>query len=343
MNQQSYPFISLILPCRNEELFIENCIKSILENNYQPDRMELLIIDGLSVDNTVNIAKKFINNSKGIEVKIFTNPKKYFPSAVNIGIKEAKGEYIVILGAHAVYDKNYFSACIETAIRTNADNTGGIIVTDGVNKTFIGQAITQVLSNPFGVGNSMFRIGSARETEVDTVFGGCYKKEVFEKIGLFNENLISSSDMEFNIRLKKNGGKIILNPTAKVTYYTRTDFIKFISNNFRNGYWAIYPLRFVKHIPVSKRHFIPLFFFWFVTLGGILSFYSSFIKSIYFILLLIYFILAVAFSLRYFKKNPLFVVVMPFLFFLLHYIYGLGSTVALVKILFSKRHIGKDK
>ncbi len=332
MQYEALPLITLILPCRNEELFIENCINSILENDYPADKIELLIIDGLSNDKTLDIAKKYINNDKGVKIKILENPGKFFPIAVNIGIVDSKGEYIFILGAHAVYDRKYFSGCIETAIRTKADNTGGILITDGLNKTFIGKAITFVLSNSFGVGNAKFRTGAVAEREADTVFGGCYKKEVFEKYGLFNENLISSSDMEFNVRLRRNGGKIILNPTVKATYYTRTDFLKFVRNNFRNGYWAIYPIKFVKYIPVSLRHLIPLFFFGGITLGLVLSFYSDFIKYLYLIILFIYIHLGVIFSLKYAKKNPLFVLIMPFLFFLLHYIYGLGSSFALIKL-----------
>lgn len=337
MHNELLPFITLILPCRNEELFIENCINSILENDYPSDKTELLIIDGLSTDKTVDVATQYINNNKGVEIKIISNPKKYFPAAVNIGINNSKGDYIFILGAHAVYDNKYFSSCIETAIRTKADNTGGILVTDGLNKSFVGKAITLALSNSFGVGNATFRTGAIDEREADTVFGGCYKKEVFEKFGLFNENLISSSDMEFNVRLRRNGGKIILNPTVKATYYTRTDFLKFVRNNFRNGYWAIYPIKFVKYIPVSIRHLIPLFFFLGISSGLVLSFYSELIKYFYLIMLFIYIHLGVIFSLKYTKKNPLYVLIMPFLFFILHYIYGLGSTIALIKLATSRK------
>ncbi|HRS53339.1 MAG TPA: glycosyltransferase family 2 protein, partial [Bacteroidales bacterium] len=310
------PYISLILPCHNEEIFIEKCINSILENEYPSEKIELLVIDGLSTDNTVNIVKKYID--KHIKIKIFTNHKKYFPAAVNIGINNSKGDYIFILGAHAVYHKNYFSKCIETALRTNADNVGGVLITDGLNKSIIGKGITIVLSHPFGVGNSTFRTGSNKEIEVDTVFGGCYKKEVFKNIGLFNENLISSSDIDFNKRLKKNNGKIILNPSIQATYYTRTNFKKFIINNFRNGFWAVYPIKFVDYIPVSARHFIPFFFFIGITIGLFLIPFSNIIKNIYLTTICIYFLITILISLKYIFKNPLYLFILPFLFFTLH-------------------------
>ena len=330
------PFISLILPCYNEELFIEKCIESIIQNDYPHDKIEILIIDGLSKDNTVRKAESIIENNSDISIRLLSNIKKTFPCAVNLGVKSARGDLIMILGAHAVYDKTYISKCAESLIKYDVDNVGGILKTEGLNKNAMGKSISNVLSSKFGVGNSDFRTGTDKIKEVDTVFGGCYKKAVFEKIGLFNENLTSTSDMDFNIRLKRAGGKILLVPTIIVTYFTRNNFRKFNSNNWRNGYWAIYPMRFVNYLPVSIRHLIPLIFIFGILSGTMLSFLSQIFLIIFLSVLLLYLIFAILFSVQFIKKGFYNIFLMPFLFFLLHITYGSASFWAGLKVIVYK-------
>ncbi|MBU1798022.1 MAG: glycosyltransferase family 2 protein, partial [Bacteroidetes bacterium] len=221
--------ISILLPTHNEELFIEKSLNSLLKNDYDKNMFEILVIDGMSTDKTLEITnRKHINDSR---IKIISNDKIIFPAAINLGIKHAKGDIIVIVGAHAKYPKNYLTECVNGLNKYKADNVGGILETRSLKTTTLSKLIIASLSSSFGVGNSTFRVGSAEAIEVDTVFGGCYRKEVFDKYGNFNENLISSSDMEFNKRITKAGAKIILLPWIKVIYYTRTKFINFIKNN----------------------------------------------------------------------------------------------------------------
>ena len=148
---------------------------------------------------------------------------------------------------------------------------------------------------------------------------------MFEKIGLFNENLISSSDIEFNKRLRNTGGRILLDPEIKATYYTRSTFRKFIRNNFRNGFWIIYPLKFVRHIPVSLRHFIPLIFILGLAGSLVLSLLFPVVFWLFPGILIIYFLTGFYFSLKTISYGFFFFLVLPFLFFLLHVSYGLGS------------------
>ena len=256
MNQ---PFVTIIIPSRNEEKFISDCLDSFIENDYPKEKLEILVVDGASIDNTRKIV--FGYEKKYNYIRLLDNPLKIFPTAVNLGIKASKADFILIAGSHARYKKDYVSKCIYNSFKYNANNVGGILITIAIEDNFISEAITIVLSSRLGVGNSVFRTGSNKVIEVDTVFGGCYKREVFDKIGYFNENLISTSDYEFNKRLRRNGGKIYLNPEIKAYYYTRTSLKRFLSNNFRNGFWSIYPLAFVNYLPVSLRHLIPLFFF----------------------------------------------------------------------------------
>ncbi|MDD5571498.1 MAG: glycosyltransferase family 2 protein [Bacteroidales bacterium] len=330
IDSSKHSFVTIVIPFRDEEKFIAKCIDSVLENDYPRESMEIILVDGLSTDNSVNIINDYIK--KHSFIKVIENKNKIFPCAVNIGYKASKGDYLIILGAHAVYEKDYISKCIETSLQYSADNAGGVLTTVGLNEDFIGKSISYVLSSSFGVGNSTFRTGCDTVKEVDTVFGGCYKRSVFEKIGLFNEDLVSSSDMDFNVRLRKNGGKIILSPSIKATYYTRTSFKKFLKNNFRNGFWAVYPMRFVDYIPVKLRHFVPLLFL-LGLLGGTLI---SLVLPLFCFLLtgaiFLYFLTAYIFSMKFMSNGFLYFLFLPFLFFILHVTYGVGSFVALVKV-----------
>jgi glycosyltransferase involved in cell wall biosynthesis len=324
------PFISILIPCYNEELFIEKCLDSLIANDYQADRKEFIVIDGLSTDNTIGILKKY--SLRFTNIKVLTNPKRVFPVAVNMGIREAKGDYIFIMGAHAEYPVNYLSKCIECSVKFNADNVGGILNTIPSGESVIGKLISIVLSNPFGVGNSKFRTGTDVVTEADTVFGGCYRKEVFEMYGFFTEDLISTSDYEFNTRIKRQGAKIILDPEIIVNYYTRSSLISFIKNNLRNGYWAIFPIAVSKSIPVSLRHFVPLVFTLAIISLVLLSFNWPLFLFVLFGILGVYFISGLYFSINKIEYKYYFLPVLSVLFLILHLSYGIGSLWGLIRV-----------
>lgn len=319
----TYPFVSVILPCRNEKRFINECLTSLLKNNYPQGKMEILVIDGVSTDGTLEMVESVSHQNPA--VKILSNPARIFPSAVNTGIRNSSGEYILIAGAHATYPEDYILQCVKSSIDHDADNSGGILETLPIHKSFIADVITRVLSNPFGVGNSKFRTGSEEITETDTVFGGCYKKSVFERWGLFNENLVSTSDYEFNRRIKKEGAKIILIPSIKIKYYTRSTISAFMKNNFRNGYWAIYPFAFTSHIPVSLRHMVPLFFSLTMILLASLSFFIEEALLLLLFTSLIYLIASFYYAFNSPGKKVPYTLVMPLFFIGLHFSYGLGS------------------
>jgi len=319
----NYPLITLILPTKNEEFYIENCLNSLIKCDYDFNKIEILVIDGLSTDRTIEIVNSYI--SKYPFIRLLSNPGKTFPCAVNIGFKQSKGEAIFILGAHAYYDSKYLIKCTKNLFELGADNVGGVLNTLGTNKSLVGNGITIILSEPFGVGNATFRTGSDKIMEVDTVFGGCYRRDVIDRIGYFNENLVSSSDMDFNTRLRKAGGKIFLLPEIKATYYTRSTFKNFLRNNIRNGYWVIYPIRFLSYVPFSFRHFVPLIFLLLIIIGLFLSFFSQIFIYFLIVLFSVYFLTALIISSKYVKQSILNLVLLPFLFFTLHIAYGIGS------------------
>ncbi len=335
--ENNLPLISIIIPCRNEEKFIGRCLDSIVEQDYPKENLEVLVVDGMSEDRTRRVITQY--SQKYPFIKLIINERKITPSALNIGIRSAKGEIIVRMDAHAVYENRYISKCVKYLSEYNVDNVGGMMITLPQQDTFVGKVIVSVLTSRLGVGNSDFRIGVKQPKETDTVFCGCYKKEIFERIGYFDENLLSSQDIEFNIRLKRSGGKIMLFPDIISYYYTRSDLLSFFRNNFRNGFWAIYPMKFVKHIPVRTRHFIPLIFVSGLFGNLILSFFSPIFIYIFLIIVAPYLLINFYFSSKIAiqKKDFRYFFVMPLVFVTLHISYGLGSVWGVIKLLLPRK------
>src|SRR6185436_20723054 len=151
-------------------------------------------------------------------VRVIENPRRITPTALNLGIDAATGDFIIWMSAHNHYDAGYIESCVRWALRTGADNVGGVIAAEPRENTLFGRSITIALAHPFGNGGSKFRTSVAEPVWADTVFGGCYRREVFDKVGLFNEDLVRGQDFEFNVRLHRAGLRTLLVPTIRSTY-----------------------------------------------------------------------------------------------------------------------------
>lgn len=324
--------ISIVIPCRNEEKYIEDFLESVLANDYPKELTEIIIVDGNSIDKTRIILDRFVERFPII--KVLKNEKGTTPSALNIGFKNATGDYIIRLDVHSLIPKNYFSELIKYAQELNADNIGTVVFTDVKVRNLISYSIKKVLSNKFGVGNSHFRIGIEEIKEVDTVPFGCFKKEIFNKIGFFNKYLDRDQDIELNKRIKKYGGKIFLIPNISSTYFARDNYSGFALNNFSTGMWNILTIYVTKRIgSMSLRHLIPLLFILSLILPAIFSYLIpelmiisilSFISYICLILLVSFIILD--------KTTTVFHLITAFV--ILHFSYGIGSLIGLFRINF---------
>lgn len=251
--------ISVIIPCRNEEKYIGKCIDSIFEQDYPKENFDLYIVDGKSTDKTKEIVQEFCKKEKNIH--LLDNPDKTAPFAMNIGIRKSKGDIIIRLDAHSSYSTNYISTLSKKLVELNADNVGCVCNTDVLNKTPKTLAIKEVLSSPFGVGNSSFRTGVEKITETDTVPFGCYRRDVFERFGYYNTELTRNQDIELNKRIKAAGGKIYLIPDVLCKYYARETFSDIARNNYDNGLWNILTVKITRNFSsLSLRHFVPLIF-----------------------------------------------------------------------------------
>lgn len=324
------PLVSVLVPTYNEEKYIASCLETLLEQDYPKERLEIFVIDGNSVDNTKKIANSFNNYFSSFY--LLNNPNKIVPFALNIGIKEAKGDVIIRIDAHSRYPKNYISSLVKKLYELNADNVGGVWNTIPGDSSTKALSIAIAASHPFGIGNSLHKIGTDTIIETDTVPYGCYRKEVFNRIGLFDEDLVRNQDDEFNGRLIKNGGKIYIIPDVVIDYYARTTYEKSAKMFYQYGLFK--PLVNKKlGYPATIRQFFPLVFLLGLILGLGLSFVSSVLFAIYITVILFYLALSIAFSLISSVKNRrmLLILYLPYVFFIIHISYGFGYLIGLVK------------
>lgn len=324
-------YISVVMPVYNEEKYIKNCIESLLLQDYPKNLMEWIFVDGMSSDNTVELIKKYKERYPEM-IKILANPNKTVPYAMNIGIKEAKGKFIVRLDAHADYSKDYISKCVYYLETTDADNVGGVAETK--SKGFVGNAIAKMLSSRFGVGNSDFRT-NGESGYVDTVPFGAFRKEVFEKWGGYDERLTRNQDNEMNYRIRNNGGKVYLSSDIKLSYYCR-DSIKGISNMaLKNGMWNVITMKLCPG-SMGLRHFIPLMFLLSIIVLPILSIFVHPFALLFAIEMCLYLLLDCYFSGKQADGIKEFLLLL-ILFPIFHITYGAGSLKGLLK-LFSKEY-----
>lgn len=314
--------VSIVCPLYNEELFIERCIQSILAQDLPREQWELLLVDGGSTDQTRTLIAPYQKEHSNI--RLLDNPNRIVPYAMNIGIRAAKGEYICRIDAHADYPMNYISTLLSYMNSLpDATNVGAACITRPRSESDKARAIAAVLSDKFGVGGSAFRLGVNKVTETDTVPFGFFRREVFDKVGLYDERLTRNQDIELNKRIKQSGGKIYLVPDVTCTYYARDTYSALARNNYANGKWNILTVFYTKSFrSLGFRHFVPLLF--------VISLVTGITIPIY---LLIMSVIALRLSMQ---KGLRFGYVL-WAYVVLHISYGTGSLVGLLQLPLRKR------
>lgn len=324
--------MSIVIPARQEARFIGRCLDSIIANDYPEDRLEVLVMDGMSTDRTPDIVADYSRRYPWI--RLVANPKMITPAAFNIGVKASRNDLLMILGAHATVAPDYVRRCVDGLLSSGADNVGGAIHTIPQTHSWMSGAIASALSHSFGVGNSVFRKHVTRPQWVDTVYGGCYRRTLFDRLE-FDERIIYSEDIEFNLRLRHLGGRILLLPDIVSWYYARSTVGSFWRINIRNGQWAIIPLVLSPVVPMRLRHFVPLIFvssllgsFVLTVLGHGLGLAA--LMTIVAAYLTDSLIAAIDITLR--RRDAAYLLKMPFAFAVLHFGYGIGSIMGIARI-----------
>lgn len=327
--------LSVIVPIYNEEKYISKCIDSILEQDYPKNDLEVILVDGMSTDKTREIVAEY--TAKYPFIRLIDNPKKIVPYAMNSGIQASKGDIIIRLDGHVEYPNNYFSALVKNLKALDADNVGALCETLPCGSSAKELAIAEALSSSFGMGNSYFRIGCDEVRQVDTVPFGCFKREVFDKVGLYDNELIRNQDDELNGRIIKSGGKIYLIPSIVTKYFARDQIGKVKKMFYQYGLYK--PLVNKKlGAPATIRQFFPLVFVLGLIFGAMLSCISWIIAVMYLSVMVLYLLLACYFTFKSVKKTgkiSLFLY-QPLTYLTVHVSYGWGYLVGIYKILMHK-------
>lgn len=245
------PAVSIVIPCRNEASHIETCLHSILAQAPPPGGFEVIVADGMSDDGTRSILKQLLE--KVPHLRLIDNLGLNVSSGLNLAIKAARGRVIMRIDAHTEYASDYIRQCLAVLRETGADNVGGPACTKSTG--YVQASICAAYHSAFSVGGARFH-NMEYEGLVDTVPYGCWPAEVFEKIGLFDEELIRNQDDEFNLRLTNAGGKVWQSPRIRSWYRPRGSLSALFRQYMQYGYWKVRVIQ--KHkIPASLRHVVP--------------------------------------------------------------------------------------
>ena len=324
------PEISIIIPCRNEEKHIGKVIEDLINNNSdQP--IEILVIDGMSTDGTRKIVQDYAEKYPD-KVKLIDNPDKYVPHALNRGIKAARGNILIRMDAHAIYPPDYIKKLINYLEKTDAWNVGPSVEPTPAGNSPIQKAIAVAQKSLFGVGNSLWRRGVKKPTYADTTPFFCIRKEIFDKVGFFNERLIRNQDAEFNARIIKAGGRNLVVPDVRIKVISRNSWSKLAKQYFQYGYYRALSTKILKKA-FSFRQFVPPLFFSVALFSLILSMWIK--KAIYFTLILVltYSLGSISFSIYESFKHRYFPLVftLPPTYFIIHSAFAAGFVTGYIK------------
>ena len=321
------PYVSILIPVRNEASTIQRCLDAVLAQDYPQDRIEFLIADGMSTDGTRQIIRSYQDQYPHIQV--FDNPGKIVPPGLNRLIPNSQGEILIRVDGHCLIAPDYVHNCVAHIQNEGVDGVGGPM--QSIGEDFTSRAIALAMSAKFGVGGSSFRTETGQTKLVDSVPFPAYTRGIIEKVGLYDEELIRNQDDEYNYRIRKAGGKILLAADVRSTYYSRGSLKKLWHQFFQYGFYKVRVLQ--KHPrQMSIRQFVPPVFVSTLFLSLILSpiFPWGWIPFVG--LVVVYLMANLGASLLTAKNEGWrYLPLLPLAFATLHISYGLGFLVGLVK------------
>ena len=236
------PKVSIIIPCYNEQATIRLLLEALREQTFPRAEMEVLISDGFSTDNTRNEIAGFQKDFPDLAVRVVDNTLRSIPSAVNRAIESARGEILVRLDAHSKPYPDYVAKCVQAHAEKRGDNVGGVWEIQPGADTWVAKSIAVAAAHKLGVGDALYR-HAKQAAEVDTVPFGSFKRELIERVGAFDESLLTNEDYEFNARVRKAGGRIWLDPSIRSIYFSRSTLMELARQYWRYGYWKWRMLR----------------------------------------------------------------------------------------------------
>lgn len=321
--------VAVIIPTLNEERFIEHCVRSVMEQTYPIEQMDIMIVDGGSTDRTEAIVRSLSTSYSNI--RFLHNPKRYQSAAFNIGVQSSEAPYIVRLDAHATYDTHYIERCV-SLLANHADygNVGGVCEILPQNESLIARANALLNHLRFGIGGAAFRVGTTAQA-VDSVPFGAFSREVVNQVGGIREDLARGEDNEYNARIRKAGYTVWLDPAIRSSYYARATWRSSCAQMYANGV-SIGTLFYIDRQAIGLRHLVPLAFV-LALLGALVA--TAFSVYGFYLLLAImtaYTVAALTADIQACRRYGWeYVLVLPPLFFSVHISYGFGTIVGLLK------------
>lgn len=325
------PIVSVVIPIYNEENYISKMLGTLLTQDFPSDKTEIILVDGNSTDNTAQRIREFIADKP--QFILLSNPERTVQHALNIGMRAARGKYIVRMDAHAEYAPDYISKCVETLDATDAVNVGGPMIAKGKNP--VQRAVAAAYHSPFALGGGKFHI-EGYEGYADTVFLGAFRKQTLEELDYYDPRLPRSEDDDLNFRIAEHGYKVYITPKIRSVYYPRDKYTALFSQYFEYGEWKVAVIK--KHRrPARISHLIPCLFVLFLVLGAIASALSPILFAMYCAVLLLYAALDIYASVktkylsRFSEKLRL-----MYIHFILHVSYGLGFIKGIFRFMFRR-------
>lgn len=249
------PFVTVIMPVRNEEKYISSALDSVMNQQYPPEKLEILVVDGMSDDRTRQIAAE--KHKPGIHLEVLDNPGRIVPIAMNIALRRARGEVIIRVDGHSEVQADYVQRCVEHLGNDALAGVGGRV--DTVGQTPSAEAIALAMSSRFGVGGSAFRTKTQDSVFADSIPFPAYPRQIVARAGLYDEELVRNQDDEYNYRIREMGGRLLLASDIVTRYYSRGTLKSLFKQYFQYGYWKVRVLQ--KHPrQMSLRQFVPALF-----------------------------------------------------------------------------------
>jgi len=331
--------VSVVVPMKNEERYIGKCLETILGNDFPMDQCEILVMDGRSTDRSRTIVEE--KAALYPLIRLLDNPGGIASTAMNLGIRAARGQYILRVDGHSEYPSNYIRTCLEELERTGADNVGARWITRPGSNSLVARAIALMTQHPVCVGNAAYRIGQG-DRFVDTVPFGAFRKSLFDKIGYYREDLVRHQDYELNARIRKAGGKIYLSSKIDITYFNVPDLAGFMRQAYGNGIWMVHawlgtPGSF------SLRHGAPLAFVSCLLGCLFLSAFSEFFRIFLLGMIAMYLLFVLAAAVQISLRHGLvFLFVLPVLFVVYHSCYGASTLIGFLRYPFTRKVSRRD-
>ncbi len=322
------PSVTVIMPIRNEAGFIRRSLGAVLTQEYPHNQLEVLVADGMSTDETRDVIAQLAKTHPTVRVTVVDNPEKIVPTGINRALGLAKGDVIVRVDGHTIIAPDYVRQCVAALQNSGADNAGGRM--EAVSEGWFGSAVALATNSPFAVGGARFHF-SDREEWVDTVYMGAWPREVFERVGLFDEEQVRNQDDEFNYRLLSHGGKILLSPQIKSHYYNRSTPRSLWRQYFQYGYWKV---RVLQKVPrqMRLRQFVPPLFIAVLLFSLLMTPFSVMARWVFGLTLGSYIIANMGISVLTARRGGWNLLLpLPLCFATIHFAWGIGFLVGLVR------------